>query len=73
MPLIRNFKVIFLKDRSDFGLVTVVNFGEEALKVTGNGAAVKNIYIYFIKHPCLFVFFVQTATLSRFIFLIQPV
>ena len=45
MPLIRNFKVIFLKYRSDFGLATVVNFGEEALKVTGNGAAVKNIYI----------------------------
>ena len=45
MPLIRNFRVIFFKDRSDFGLATVVNFLEEALKVTGNGAAVKNICI----------------------------
>ena len=43
MPLIRNFYVIILRDRSDFGLATVVNFVEEALKVTGNKAAVKNI------------------------------
>ena len=44
MPLIRNFHVFF-KDRSDFGLATVLNFVEEPLKVTGNEAAVKNIYI----------------------------
>ena len=71
MPLIRNFHVFF-KDRSDFGLATVLNFVEEPLKVTGNGAAVKNIYIYFTMHHCIF-FFVQIAILSQAVFLIQPV
>ena len=46
MPLIRNFSCDFFKDRSDFGLATVVNFVEEALKVSGNGAYLKNIYIH---------------------------
>ena len=71
MPLIRNFRVIFFKDRSDFGLATVVNVVEEALKVTGNGAAVKNICI--LHNAPLHLFFVETAILSFFIFLIQPV
>ena len=69
MPLIRNFSCDFFKDRSDFGLATVVNF--VALKVSGNGASLKNIYIH--HNGPLHFFLVQNTILSRFIFLIQPV
>ena len=71
MPLNRNFSFDFFEDRSDFGLATVVNFVEEALKVTGNGAAVKNIYV--LHNAPLHLFVVQTAILRRFIFLVQPI
>ena len=68
MPLIKNFHVSFFKNRSDFGLATVVR---EALKVTGNGAAVKNTYI--LQNAPLPLVFTQTAILSAFFFFIQPV
>ena len=66
MPLIRNFRVIFFKDRSDFGLATVENFVEEALKVTGNGAAVKNICI--LHNAPLHLFFCPDCNIIIIIF-----